>query len=60
DFPVGLPWSVFDIFFPYSLSNQRSRLRHVCDGIAVLACQLRGTRVVRFWRVAPAARLVDG
>ena len=60
DFPAGLPWSVLDILFPYSLSTRRSKLCLVCDGIAVLACPSRGARVVRFGRPASAAGIVDG
>jgi hypothetical protein len=36
-----------------AVANQTSRLRHVCDGIAVLACSSRGVDVVRIasgWR----------
>jgi hypothetical protein len=29
-----------------AVTNQTSRLRHVCDGIAVLACSSRGVDVV--------------
>ena len=50
------PRLYLDILFPYSLSTRRSRLRLVCDGIAVLACPSRGARVVRFGR--PASRPV--
>ena len=39
---------------PIPMSNQRSKLRHVCAGIAVLACQLQGTGVMTFWRATAA------